>query len=750
MFVPWPIPAALGIATGAWAHGADLPVGAGGVGFAWIAGLVASVALARRLPDRRVWLLLPLLLPLGWLRASAREARPEPLAPLTGRTVELAGRSDGRLLRLTVPRGEVVALRPIGEVPRGRVRVRGRLRAARGLRNPGGFHERAWLRRRGGSHVLQVARVRPLATSPPPRGRADGTTGPGGSPALPTAAAASFRDRVRSALVGNLPPEEALLMRALVLGEREEAGDLRDVFARAGLAHLLALSGLHLGVLAGAAGLLLAPLGPARWAMVAGLAVAFAIWIGPTPSLIRAAAMTAALGISAAVGAGRPHAFAALALAAAGTLTMRPDWLGDVSFQLSYGSLLGILALGAPLARRFGTGRPSWHPLVWVPAGLAVSASATLATLPWTLSTFGEVPVLGPVVNLPALPLASLLVPLGLGAGFLGALWPPLAGPLLAVASPCASLLLAVADAGAHGPTAHWGEVAAVGRALWVLALAPWAWVVRGRLKPWRALCVTACATAASLVTPSPHPPTELVVLDVGQGDAFLLRLPGRREVLIDGGGTPFSDYDVGAGVVVPALRALGVDELELVVASHADADHVEGLATVLREMPALALAYGHAAPGRRAWDELVAVARARDVLLLPLRRGARIEMGEATLHVLHPTERRRGEINEDSVALRVEWRGRSWALLLGDVGARTEREFAIPPTPLLVAPHHGSGHSTSARLLAGATPETVAVSVGTNRYGHPSVDVLERVRAVGAAIRRTDEEGALRFAPGW
>lgn len=736
MFVPWSIPLALGIALGAGAHSAGLP------GWAAPVALLTALPLA---PSRRarVWVLLPLLVPVGWVRHAQREARPMPLAPLAGATVELVGRSDGRLLHLDVPRGVVVALRPTGEVPRGRVRVRGVLRPARAASNPGGFDELAWLRRRGGAHVLQVTLPMPGAAA----ARAPEAAPSGGAG---SAAGEGFRDRVRAAVTHGLSPPQARLMRALVLGEREDSGDLRDVFARAGLAHLLALSGLHLGVLAGAVALLAAPLGPVRWALVAALAVGFAVWIGPTPSLIRAAAMTAAMGTSAAVGAGRPHTVAALALAAAGTLAVRPDWLHDVSFQLSYGSLLGILALGAPLARRLTAGRPAWHPLGWIPAGLAVSASATLATLPWTVSTFGYVPPLAPVVNLPALPLTGVLVPAGLAAGLAGAAWPPLGYVFSAALAPVAALLLALADAGSRLPVVTWGEVGAAGRGLWLLALAPWALVVRGRLKPWRALCVVTCAAVAALATPSALPRVEVVVLDVGQGDSILVRLPGRVEVLIDGGGTPFSDFDVGAAVVVPALRALGVDELELVVATHADADHMEGLSAVLREVPVLTLAYGFEAPERRVWRELAAVAGAREVPLVPLRRGHRFEFGDATLHVLHPGARRGDEHNEDSVALRIDWRGRSWALLLGDLGARTESALAVPPTPLLLAPHHGSAHSTSTALLRAARPGTVAISVGTNSYGHPAEAVLERVRASGARVRRTDLEGALRFVPDW
>ncbi len=716
-FVPWSVPAGLGVALGVGADAAGLPAA-----LSWSAWALAPLLARSRL---RIWLALPLLLPIGHLRHEQREARPDVLTPLAGHEVELAGWSDARSLRLEGT-DVVVALRPVAAVPRGRVRVRGRLEAATGARNPGGFDERAWLRRRGGAHLLRVDAV----TSAQPR--------------------AGARARVRNGLTAGLAPEPALLMRALVLGEREDAGDLRATFARAGLAHLLALSGLHLGVLAAFVGTALAPLGPARWALVAAAAVAFTVWIGPTPSLIRAAVMTAAAGMSVASGAGRPDPPATLGLAAAATLLARPDWLFDLAFQLSYLSLIGILALGVPLARRLGRGRPARDPRAWLPASLAISASATVAGLPLVVDAFGQAAPLGPLVNLVAVPIATVLLPLGLVAGVTGAIAPSLGAAVGQVTEPLAWALLTTAELGAVLPAMAWGAVAPLGVALWAVGLAPWAWTVRGRLRPWRAAAVTCCALAASLITASPTPRPELIVLDVGQGDAVLLRLPGRTEVLVDGGGTPFSDYDVAAARVVPALRALDVDELELVVSTHADTDHAEGLQTVLRSLPVAALAFGHPAPGRPAWERLAAIAQAERVPLLPLRRGQVLRFGDAELHVLHPGERPVGEANDDSVVLRIDWRGRPWALLAGDVSSRVERELAVPQLDVVLAPHHGSPHSTGVSLLRAARPRQVAVSVGTNRYGHPSAEVLRRVRESGAEVLRTDVLGAIRLSPAW
>jgi competence protein ComEC len=250
---------------------------------------------------------------------------------------------------------------------------------------------------------------------------------------------------------------------------------------------------------------------------------------------------------------------------------------------------------------------------------------------------------------------------------------------------------------------------------------------------------------AVTAVVPPAWVPPDLIVLDVGQGDATLLRVARGQAVLVDGGGTPFGDFDVGARTVVPALRALGVAALPLVVATHPDLDHVEGLRAVLAAFPVGALLVGHPAPDVAAYRDLVALAHARGVPVLEARRGDRYRVGGAVLEVLHPAMRPQGEANADSVALLVRWGEDPWALLLGDVPASVEADLAVPPTPVLLAPHHGSASSTSDALLRAARPRLALVSVGTNRYGHPAPAVLERLARAGATVRTTWADGALR-----
>ena len=733
-FVPWPVPAALGLATGAGLHAADVPpfVAPTVAAALLIAAALARAALpagAARRAAVHAAVVLCVAVAVGDGRSAARDARPAPLAPLVGQRVELAGHSDGRFLDVAGTAARVV-LRPVGTVPRGAVRVQGRLAPLEGARNPGGFDARAWAARRDAHAVLVVDAV-PART--PPTG---------------------VRARLRAALEGAADGERATLLRALVLGEREEAGALRERFAEAGLAHVLALSGLHLGILAGALGALLAPVGPLRGLAVAVAAVGFAAWIGPTPSLVRAAAMTAAAGGLAARGVARPSPFTTLALAATLTLIARPDWIADLGFVLSYLALLGILAVGAPLARAAADRFGPRHPTTWTLGGLAVGTSAWAAGLPWVLGTFGQAALAGPLVNLVAVPLTTLLLPAGVLTALLGAVAPPLAPVAGAVVDPLAGALLAVADLAARGPHLTGGALGAGDAVRWGLLGVAAALAVRGAVRP-RALAAVACAAAVGSLAASAWASDvasrpALWVLDVGQGDALLLRIPGEGALLVDGGGTPYGDFDVGAEVVVPALRALGVHRLRAVVATHADADHAEGLQAVVRTLPVGTLAYGHPAPDRPVWTRLAESARAEGVPTLALRRGMRLALGDATLHVLHPTARPTGDANADSVVLRIDWRGRPWALLAGDVPAAVEADLAVPPTPLLLAPHHGSAHSSSAALLRAARPDVVAVSAGGDRYGHPADAALQRIAAAGAGVRRTDRTGALRFEPAW
>lgn len=768
-YVPWPLPAAVGLALGICAAAA-LPTW---VALATVLGLASGVAatVARRHGSCPTWLLVAVVaMAVGAARFALWRHAPDPVAPLLGREARWIGHSDGNVLRVLDPVRTRLALVPTGpveEVPSGWVTVVGTAERADGKRNPGGFDYAGYLRRRGVTAELFVAGVVEA------RGRR------------------SVRDRLLAGVREGLSEEAAALMAAMTLGVRDDLGALRDRFAAAGLAHVLALSGLHVGVLLAAIGRLLAALGRRRYPWLILITVGFVALVGPSPSVVRAAVMALAVLAGLASGAGRVAPWTALGLAATAGLLHAPQMLFDASFQLSYLAVGGMLAFlppwlavangasdGPAPARRRPTvlpnrGRPvgsatdvigPWarraRPVVV--AGGAASVAAQLPSLSLVAGSFGSVPLASPLVNLLAVPLAGVLVPLGFLAGAAGLVASPLAWLVNRATSPLAEALLALAAVGERLPALAWGEVTWLGHACWaatVVALAAWA---HGMLRPRHALTVALCAGVTTWTVPPAAAPPDVWFLDVGQGDAVVLRLPGGVHALIDGGGTPFSDFDVGARVVLPALRALGVHRLDVVVATHPDADHVEGLLAVLERMPVATLITGPSAPGVAFDERLRALARANGTRVHEARRGERIHLGRpssdraggrAVLEVLNPgadaAERVVESPNETSVALALWLDGTPRAVFLGDLGVATEARLAVPPVEVLMVGHHGSRGSTSEALLRAARPRLAVISVGRNRYGHPHPSVVERLRSAGVTVRTTLEHGAVRVPLG-
>jgi competence protein ComEC len=752
MFVPWPWGLAVGVVVALAAVEAGAVADDGTSGALVAAGLAAVVAvMAVYLPRddargrRALACALALGLAAGAWRAAAWSAAPDPWAGRAGELVEVdAWVVDG--VAWPVAAGAPGLWLRGGAVGDGRRSLSGRLDAIPGRRNPGGFDARAHHARRGVTAALIVDATELLA---PPGWR------------LRTRAA------LRAGVTAGLPPPAAALMQALTLGLRDDLGPLRGAFAASGLAHVLALSGLHVGLLAGVLTLLVGGVGRRRSTLVVLVLLGYVAVVGPTPAVVRATTMVAAALLGRAFGVGGAGWGSHLSLAAAGSLLARPGWLGDLGFQLSYLSVLGLGAAAAPLAGhvarwvrvpnrpspirrrrsvRSGLSAAGARVSRWAVAAVAVSLTAQWATGSLVASTFGSVPLVAPVANLVAVPLAGALVPLGFAAGLVGLVHEGAAARLNGLTALVAAALLRLAEVAARAPGLPWGEVSSVGHAAYALASLALLAGIRGAWRPWRSATVACAAGLVTVVVPPVWGTPDVIALDVGQGDAIVVRVARGQAVLVDGGGTPFSDFDVGARTVVPALRALGIGALPAVVATHADVDHVEGLVAVLHAFPVGVVWIGHPAPDRRAFVDLIEAAAARGIPVREVRRGEAFRVGDLTLDVLHPTERSAGEPNEDSVGLLLRWRDEPWALLLGDAPARVEARLPVPPTPLLLAPHHGSASSTSDPLLRAARPAWAWVSVGENRYGHPAPSVMARLAAHGVAVRTTRSEGALRM----
>ncbi len=564
-------------------------------------------------------------------------------------------------------------------------------------RNPGGFDQRGWLHGLGVRGVFHVERQEALSPLPDPR------------------------EAWRRRLVQGLSPPVAELAEGLVLGDKRGLEAAYEGFQKAGLAHLLALSGLHVGFLLGT--VLLLPLGRWRY-LLALLLLPFYLWLaGPSPSLVRASLMAGLSLLGLFLGLGRAGVLQALGLALFLQLLLAPHALLSLGLQLSYLAVLG-LALVLP-----ALGRPS-GPRGYVALALAASLAAQAFLVPLLLHRFGFLPLLSPLTNLLALPLVALLVPLGFLKLFLGGLLAPLMEPL-------GQALLYLAQIGAKGPLLRWGEVSPLGFALYYLGLSPLLLALHGRMPGRKALLLASFPVLASLLAAWPKP-LDLHLLDVGQGDALLARMGG-AEVLVDGGRAEQAEK------LLRALRALGVEALELLVATHPDADHVGSLPQVVDELPVgLALL----SPAFPQDHPLVQALKARGVPTLYPGAGSRFRVGKGEVRVLWPA-RLSGEDNQDGLALLLDF-GLGRALLLADLPAEVERELGVDPVDVLKVSHHGSRTGTSETLLSRAKPKVALVGVGQNPFGHPHLEVLKRLRAHGVQVFRTDRDGAVRVLFGY
>lgn len=599
------------------------------------------------------------------------------------------------------------------------------------------------------------------------------------------------------------PSPGTALVRALVLGDSSRlAPEVVRGLRRSGLGHLLALSGLHLGLVAGLVwmgGAALRWRGRGRLLLMLAAVTFYLLIAGPRPSLIRAAVLVT-VAVTALALERPPSPSNALALALLLLVVHRPGSVGDLGFQLTMAATGGILLLApwwmgsgarmpdeSPPRRRHRRGRRAASHLK---RSLAVTLAAQVATLPWALPAFHGLSPSAPWLNLVAVPWTALVV--AASFAWLAAAWtvPPLASFL----QPGLDLLAVPLGWPARAPAGPWwflpldlsGPAAgALALGLGVLLGIPARW----RRRRSRTLLLSASLLAFGAAAwwgggggDPAGPDPRLVLLDVGQGDAVLVQ-DGPRAVLVDGGGFPGGlDHGGGIGsrVLLPALLRLGVRRLDAVVLTHPDRDHCGGLVELASWLP---VAETWVAPGWEGQPCAEALLATPGVLPRQIAAGGRGRWGRWRWWALHPalsSEPQRGPQpefgrgggggeNSRSLVLALEVvhgrrnGERSRVLLTGDVDAAGEAELLRRfrgsgrqklRAHVLKVPHHGSGSSSTLPFLAAVfgprgsdrAPPLALISAGRrNPYGHPAPEVLARLGRWRARIWRTDLHGRVQ-----
>ena len=577
---------------------------------------------------------------------------------------------------------------------------------------------------------------------------------------------APLREALAAVLLRVVPEPEGAVVVGIVLGERGAIGrELSDAFARSGTAHLLAVSGFNMTLVASAVALTLrGRLRPAPVAVATAVALsAYALLVGPSPSVLRAGvmALVASLGLAlgrASVGAN------ALCLSVCVLVALDPSIAAAVGFQLSVVATAGLLAFQGPIAARLER-----LPSV-LREGIATTLAASLPTIPIVAATFGRISLVSPIANLVTVPLFPPLLGLGMATAALGAVATDAARPLGLACYAVATLMRRLVELTADLPGASAEVPRGMMTALALVLIAAVLYAARVRLSlprvrpiripparvrlslprlrpiripPARAIArpagvaLVTFAIAGAVALTASAPVERMRALDVGQGDAFLLELGG-AVVLIDGGPDP-GRLQALLGASLPPWHR----RIDLVVLTHGHQDHGAGLLSVFdRYDVGLAVEPRglEDTPLSRLWAERAARA---GVPRQALSAGQRLRLGGLEIEVLAPGDRS-GEYV--CLVLRVSSGGVS-LLFTGDATDAALADLLLDPgalrSTIYVPPHHGAATAHADALVGAVRPRLALLSVGaSNRYGHPTPQTLSAL--AGVATYRTDRHGTV------
>lgn len=581
---------------------------------------------------------------------------------------------------------------------------------------------------------------------------------------------AEERQRIGRLIDATLPPPDAALLRALVIGDEGAISPaLWDDIAAAGLAHLVSVSGLHIAIVWGLVFTVVRwVLSRSEWLLLHAhvRALAGAVALGPALAYAALAGLSVPAGRSVAMttlfvaclGVGREaQPLRVLCLTAGSIALMRPGAPLEISFQLSFASVLALLLAGERWAKRRAAKPDAGTPLVRVgrhaDLALRVAAAALIGTAPLVALHFNRLSLIGLLTNPILVPLAGTpATVLGLGGAASCWLSEPLARWCFALARWPLELLRCGAGFAAGMPLASIAvstpTLLEVGLAYVWLGL-PWTRSEWRRTVAILAVIATACDFAWWAHERLLRADLRVRFLDVGQGDAAVVELPRGEILVVDGGGLAGSRFDVGERVVAPYLRSRKIGRIDYLVATHGDWDHQGGLHHLVDAFFPRELWVTSSAAERKRLASLEEKVSRQGGRVRPVSAGeVPLEVGGVRVECLHPPAGGGPSSNDSSLVLRVSIETTA-VLLTGDVEASGEEEvaarFAAEPTAVLKVPHHGSATSSGERFLRWAAPSVAVFSLGSgNGYGLPHPRIVERYAARGTRILRTDRDGSV------
>lgn len=579
-----------------------------------------------------------------------------------------------------------------------------------------------------------------------------------------------LRQHIIDAIDHHVTGAPAAFLKGILLGLRGGISpEVKETFSNTGVIHVLAISGLHVGLIAGLFfGFFRLLRLPENWASLAVIItlIVYCFLTGGSPSVVRASIMGSVILLGNVVNR-QGDIYNSLALAAIIILVISPSDIFYVGFQMSFGATLAIVYLVPRMQ--------SWLPSAWLPEKPAtvgarfrkwalmlflVSLAAQIGTTPMAVYYFNRLPLISLAANLVVVPMIGLILGLALAAVVFDAIHLFLGYSLMATVLAIVETLLGIVAWFADFPFAYitLPTPDPLTICLFIAIVAVGARVRESvRARRWALILLLIFANKLTWfqVAEQWDPKMEIVFLDVGQGDATFIKSPNGRTILIDGGDVE-GDFSFGERVIAPYLRHRGLNRIDCVVLSHPHDDHLGGLVYILENFEV-----GHVLDAGQPYDSyryqrFMSLIVAKNIDYRVVRENDQITgFAPLEIKVLHPSAdyaefyfaQDGFNTNDGSVTLKITYDAVD-CLFTGDLEEDAEEELFDDPEldcEVVKAPHHGSITSSTLELIHATTPEVVYVPCGRhNKFKHPSAEVMRRYRSVGSNIFRADLHGAL------
>lgn len=553
--------------------------------------------------------------------------------------------------------------------------------------------------------------------------------------------------------------DKAGIYQAMLLGEKSGLDeDVKMRYQMAGMIHILAISGLHISVLGMGLFSLLKKLSLGN--VPAGLIslcviLQYGMLTGSSVSAMRAVSMFV-LAVGARILGRSYDLLTALAVSAILLLLDTPAYLYSSSFLLSFGAVAGLGSMAPTLNRLIESENP------WVKT-LISSLAVQLMTLPVVLRIYGEVSILGIALNLIVLPTVSVVLVCGLCCSLVGVFSIFAAGLVLFPGNFLLVIYEKLCILAGEFPFCTWiggaPEIWKCGVYYVVLAggirgilILHGKWENDGMKIRQKGMLLSVVLISVLFLGFRQRNYLSVTCLDIGQGDAIVIQIPGGKNIMVDGGSS--SKKNTAAGQLLPYLKNQGISVVDAILFSHTDIDHISGVQELMdlkeKHLTTLRIKYLLLPDWKTpepVYDELEAKAKRCGISVLKLQQGQKLQFGDATMEILSPEPGAEGtDPNEEGLVMELCY-GKFRGLFTGDIGEETEKKLLprLDDVDFLKVGHHGSRYSSCQEFLDRIRPEAAVISCSeSNTYGHPSPETIKRLEQNGIKTMYTMKSGAV------